>query len=298
MSAIARKLCCSAPDDDEERAIEQWRDLAGGAEPPEGDRACRTHNWLDPIDEQASRELLLQATPRDAARLLSASTQESACLYTGIPSSKDGTRLHDAALTCAVGLRLGAEVAAPALCACGAQLDVHGDHALTCRHGTGRHARHSEVNSRIQHALQSAGVAATLEPIGLNLTDGKRPDGCTILPFTRGKEMAWDATVCHTCAPTYIAAASTKARSVAETAEGHKDQKYRPLSDRVLFRAVGLETFGAFGPSAIALFDDIAARIQAHQNTSGTRARLFRQIAAAIQLGNAACILESHSRRH
>ena len=258
----------------------------------------RTTSWSKAIDERASEELLSLSSPRDATRLLSASTTESACLYTCLPSARNGTHLNDAALTCAVGLRLGTDVAAPALCACGSQLDTCGDHALSCRYGAGQIARHTEVNARIARAHHLAGVAATLEPIGLNLNDGKRPDGSTILPYTRGREMAWDATICHTCAPTYIPAASSKARAVAEIAEARKDQKYRALADRVEFRAVGLETLGVFGLSAIALFDDIGARIQARINTSGTRLRLFRQIAAAIQLGNAACILEAHSRRH
>ena len=74
-------------------------------------------------------------------------------------------------------------------------------------------------------------------------------------------------------------------------------KKYRTLTDRVDFRAVGLETFGAFGPSAIALFDDIGARIDVRRGSPGARLRLYRQIAAAIQLGNTACILEAHSRR-
>ena len=215
-----------------------------------------------------------------------------------MPSSRDGTRLHDAALTCAVGLRLGADVAAPALCACGSPLDARGDHALTCNRGAGRGARHTEVNARIQRALQLAGVAATLEPIGLNLEDGKRPDGSTILPFSRGLEMAWDATIHHTCAPTYIPAAATKARAAAMIAENSKNRKYEVLRGRVDFRAVGLETLGAFGPGALALFEDIGARIQTRLGSTGARFRLYRQIAAAIQLGNAACILEAHSRQH
>ena len=224
-----------------------------------------------------------------------ASTLESGVLFANNPSSRDGTRLSDAALSCAVGLRLGADVAATARCVCGSFLDSKGDHALSCKKSVGRHARHAEVNARIKRALVDAGVASTLEPIGLDTANGKRLDGSTILPFARGKEMAWDATISHTCAPSYMSIASTSARAVASRAEANKDKKYSSLTDRVDFRAVGLETLGAFGPSAQTLFDDIASRIRTRTGHSGARSLLYRKIAAAIQIGNAACILEAHS---
>ena len=116
-----------------------------------------------------------QASPRDVARLLASSTPESALLYTGLPSSREATSLSDAALSCAVGLRLGAEVAAPGRCVCGGELDARRDHALTCNRGAARGSRHSKVNVRIRCALASAEVAATLEPVGLDLKMGSAP---------------------------------------------------------------------------------------------------------------------------
>ena len=44
-----------------------------------------------------------------------------------------------------------------------------------------RFARHLEVNLRIKNALSDAGIASTLEPIGLDTSTGKRPDGSTVL---------------------------------------------------------------------------------------------------------------------
>ena len=118
-----------------------------------------------------------------------------------------------------MGLRLGVEVAAIGRCVCVGELDARGDHALTCNRGAASGARHSEVNVRIWCVLASAGVAATLEFVGMDLSDGKRPDGATVLPYSRGREMAWDATIRHTCAPSYIPAALSVARAVAEEAE-------------------------------------------------------------------------------
>ena len=62
------------------------------------------------------------------------------------------------------------------------------------------------------------------------------------------------------------------------------------------FRVIGLETLGAFGAGARALLDDIATRTDARDGAINSRFRLYRRIAAAVQMGNAACVLEAHSR--
>ena len=43
------------------------------------------------------------------------------------------------------------------------------------------------------------------------------------------------------------------------------------------------------------LFDEIATRIRARTASEGAGARLYRQISAAIQICNAACVFEAHS---
>ena len=96
-------------------------------------------------------------TPEDVARLLAASTDSASCLYDCIPSSRDGTRLSDTTLSLAVGLRLELPVATSGICACGAELDPHGDHALSCNRGVGRGARHTALNEDVRSALNEAG---------------------------------------------------------------------------------------------------------------------------------------------
>lgn len=52
---------------------------------------------------------------------------------------------------------------------------------------------------------------------------------------------------------------------------------------------------GAFGQRAIALLDELAARIRARWGATSFCERLNRQIVIAIQFENAVCILEVHS---
>ena len=194
------------------------------------------------------------------------------------------------------GLRLGLPVATTGTCVCGEELDVRGDHALTCGRGVGRGARHKDLNERVRSALNEAGHVSVLEPSGLTRTDGKRPDGVTVMPFKRGLPMAWDVTVVHTCAPSYLPASVYEAGSVAAAAEAKKEAKYASIEGLATFRAIGIETLGVFGPSARGLFDEIATLIQARTGDSKSRFRLYRRLAAAVQCGNAACIVESHTR--
>ena len=47
------------------------------------------------------------------------------------------------------------------------------------------------------------------------LQDGKRPDGTTLIPWARGKSMAWDVTVPDTYAESHIDQTAREAGSAA-----------------------------------------------------------------------------------
>ena len=139
-----------------------------------------------------------------------------------LPSSNLGLKLTDNQLRVAAGLRLGVAVTAPHKCWCGSAMDKLGHHALSCRKSAGRFARHTEVNEIIQLAMRTAKVPATLEPAGLSRSDGKRPDGCTLAPWTRGHLLAWDFPSPDTLASSYVRHATAGAGQVAATAEEKK----------------------------------------------------------------------------
>ena len=114
-------------------------------------------------------------------------------------------RLDDNTLRVSVGLRLGSPLCRPHTCHhCGAEVDCHAIHGLSCRWSQGRHHRHATINYIIHRALSSAKIPSRLEPSGLYRSDGKRPDGITVVPWQRGKLLVWDATCPDTFAPSYI----------------------------------------------------------------------------------------------
>jgi hypothetical protein len=115
-----------------------------------------------------------------------------------------GLRLSNEQLRVAVSLRLGSPVCLPHRCQCGAEADSHGLHALSCRRSRGRHARHSLLNDVISRACQSALIPVIKEPTGLSSTDGKRPDGMSLIHWGHGKSLVWDFAFVDTLAPSHL----------------------------------------------------------------------------------------------
>ena len=75
----------------------------------------------------------------------------------------------------------------------------------------------------ISRASSTAAIPVKKEPSGLAHKEGKRPDGCTLIPWRGGKPLAWDVTVCTTVADSYLTAVSHAAGgAVAEQAADRK----------------------------------------------------------------------------
>ena len=72
----------------------------------------------------------------------------------------------------------------------------------------------------------------------------------------------------------YLHLTAVSAGAAAESAELIKDKKYAFLAGRSYLVPIGLETLGAFGPSAMKLLDDLAVRILAHRGGRDVRTTL------------------------
>ena len=56
----------------------------------------------------------------------------------------------------------------------------------------------------VKRSLRSAGVPSVLEPVGVDRGNGKKPDGITVFPFSRGKSLCLDVTCVDTFAETNL----------------------------------------------------------------------------------------------
>jgi len=100
------------------------------------------------------------------------------------------------------------------------------------------------MNDIVCRAIKLAQIPAAKEPVSLLQQDGKRPDGTTLLPWTRGKPMPWDIKVPDTYAEWHIDQTAREACSAANKAAANKIVKYGTLSASHIFLPVTVETAG------------------------------------------------------
>ena len=259
---------------------------------PEGVAQRAQKSW-DTVRVSVVSEALLENAPddRSRARLLAASSRESGAWLQAPPVSSLGLRMDDNTIRVAVGLRLGSSLCRPHSCHhCGAEVDRYGTHGLSCRWSEGRHYWHVSLNDIIHRALSSAKVPSRLEPAGIYRSDGKRPDGITLVPWESGKLLVWDATCADTFAPSYISDAASGVGVVAAQAEARKVAKYQHLDTSHSFAPVSVETSGVFGPQTHAFLKNLGRRITLATGEVRSFSYLIQRMSVAIQRGNAASV--------
>ena len=103
--------------------------------------------------------------------------------------------------------------------------------------------RHAAINDLLRWAFASAGIPTCLEPSSISRSDGKRPDGMTLIPWERGRSLLWDATIPDSLAPSYRSTAVSGAGGlVAGLAEAKKWTKYSQLMGTYIFTPVAIES--------------------------------------------------------
>ena len=227
----------------------------------------------------------MQSAPDDytKAQLLAVSSPHSGDWLLAPPLSSVGLRLSDEALRMAVGLRLGANLCAPHTCRCSAPVDARGCHGLSCMRSAGRQLRHSMLNDAVFRALSRAKVAATREPAGLIAGTSLRPDGATLIPWTRGKCLAWDATCPDTVAQSHLSHTCLSPGAAAEQACALKHQKYANLSTSHFLIPVAVETFGSWSKEGLSFIRELGKRMSVSTGDPRETSFLFQRLSGAIQ---------------
>lgn len=279
----------AAPDDLKELALSSWC-LLGGLSQPDEPSSITQRRWDDPICMGKSEALINAADEVGRARLLACRAPGSGSWLHALPSSALGLRLSNDEVRISSGLRLGIPLVREHTCVCGSRVAPNGHHGLSCRRSAGRHLRHRLANDIIARAFRSAEVPVETEPPGLLRTDGKRPDGVSIIPWSAGRCVVWDFTCPDTLAPSHINHTSLAAGSAAEKAESNKRIKYADLIPSYEFAPFAVETLGSWGPDALALSSKLGARLAALTGEIRSTSFLRQRLDIAIQRGNAAAI--------
>ena len=142
-------------------------------------------------------------------------------------------------------------------------------------------------------SLTRAKIPATREPAGLLRSDGKRPDGLTLIPWLEGRCLVWDVTVADTTAASYLPSTSISAGSAAELAAVGKQAKYAELVQRYEFVPIAVDSHSTYSATATALLADLGRRLSAATSDAKETAHLFQRLSIALQRFNAVCVIDS-----
>ena len=125
--------------------------------------------------------------------------------------------------------------------------------------------------------------------------DGRRPDGVTMLPWSRGRSLAWNFTCVHPLAASHLSKGRQEGSSLATAKEAIKRQHYNDIPSCYILEPVAIESLGGFGDSSWAFRRTLGQRIQEQPDEKRFFAWLRQRLSIAVQRGIAACILESVS---
>jgi len=146
------------------------------------------------------------------------------------------------------------------------------------------------LNEIVYRALIRADIPATREPVGLNRSDGKRPDGLTLIPWSRGRMLTWDVTVTDTLAASNLHNTVYMTGAAAEASAAAKSRKYINIAATYLFVPLAFETLGPICSEGRVFLSDLGRRIAAKSCDPRETSFLLQRISIEIQRGNASSI--------
>lgn len=170
-------------------------------------------------------------------------------------------------------------------------MDEFGRHGLSCKVSAGWIGRHEEVNNLIHRALASALISSIREPKGLCRSDGKRPDGCTLVHWRKGKPLTWDFTCSDTFASSNVNFTARQSGAASQKAETNKTKKYSDIMKSHLFSPIAIETKGPWGKETTCFLHELASRLRNTTKEDKAGQYLFERVSIAVQRGNAISVL-------
>ena len=282
----------SIPYPDRELALSGWKQVLP-EDTPVLSATNRQKSWDQPVIQHMLDILLDHCMDElSRSRLLGASSPESGAWLNAPPISSLGLCMSNDAIRIAIGLRVGAPICLPHTCgSCGRPVDNFGLHGLSCRSSQGRIPRHQMLNNIIYHSLASANISSRLEPSGLYRADGNCPDGITLVPWSAGKFLVWDATCVDSFCDSCKRASAREAGGAAALAEKDKARKYAHLDRSYIFQPLAVETIGSMGPDSLSFLHELGRRLKSATGEPQSFSYLLQRLSVAIQVGNSASVL-------
>ena len=257
-----------------------------------GERITSTLLHVDFLLELAANDLT-------KVRVLALSCPESGAWLNALPLSSIGLKMDDDVIRIVVGLRLGLALCHLHSCSdCSAEVNedgIHGKFELSLLQRLPFSS--SALNNIVKRSLEATKIPYHLEPSGLYRSDGKRPDGASVVPWQRGNILVWDATCSDTCASvvpwqrgnilvwdaTCSDTCTASHREIAVRDPGteaaavkhRKRSKYCNLDATHHFVPITVETLGVLGQDVRSFFREVARHVMAVTNESQSHQSLL-----------------------
>ena len=143
----------------------------------------------------------------------------------------------------------------------------------------------------------TSSTARCLQPIclpGWNQlgSNGKCPNGVTLVPWRSGRLLVWDTTCPDTFAPSHLPSATREAGAVTALAERSKQEKYTALNQHHIFTLVTIETSGLFGPETFTFLRELGCCLK-QVTVEAKSFSYLRRLSVAVQWGNTAAAMGS-----
>ncbi|ESN96515.1 hypothetical protein HELRODRAFT_163584 [Helobdella robusta] len=141
--------------------------------------------------------------------------------------------------------------------------------------------------------LLLSGVCPLAEPSGIAAHDGKRPDGCTLIPWRAGRCLAWDLTVPGTFAERYVQLTSKESGLAATRASDEKIKKYDGALPSMEFLPICIEVLGPMDRNTSGFFNRICKNISIRSGDSREYFFAMNNISCILQRFLRVCVLEN-----
>ncbi len=114
----------------------------------------------------------------------------------------------------------------------------------------------------------------------------------SLIAWSKGKCLAWDATCVDTLAKSYIVTTKVTAGGAAEMQAKKKRKKYQAIIDsNYEFVAFAVETMGPWSVEAMNFVNKLGDRMKTETEEPRSKLFLMQNIGIAIQRGNAASVM-------
>ena len=259
------------------------------------------------VHQRLQAKLLAEThNQREGLRLRAVAREGAGAWWDVVPVRQLGLKLDRDEFLALVKWWLGVPVYAnseeePPVCPegkCGEEMDLMGDHSVTCKCGPSRIARHDAVNKAWAFALKGAGLAVQTE-VYTDPGTLRRSADTLVNGWEHGRSAAHDWVVTHALQKTALdAAGEKKANFALEQAEVKKDSyAKRRCEERGLdFIPMAMDTFGGVGSAAKKAINVAVSHARIHHGNALydrtlSRRALLQRLQVAVMRGVARQLL-------